>query len=263
MVRVSSDATPNSKLLEGNITMIHFTMKLCGISISATVNYEYTRDFCKDYIVDDCPSPDISITVTPEDIQEEDRLNLEAEARKNIPPRNYTIEYLEVLNLGRQCMIRLWPYKVVLFHSSAVALNGQVYLFSASSGVGKSYHTQLWLKNFPDCYILNGDKPLLHFTDKGIMVCGCPWQGKEGYGVNETLPLKAVCMLHRDSVNHIEQVSVDEAINEIMRQTNHTIAATRAEEEALIRGLSAVSVYRLGCNMDDEAAFVSRRAMEG
>ncbi len=242
--------------------MIEFTMELCGIRIAAKVNYEYTRDFCKDYIVADCDDPEISITVTHEDIQEENRLNLETEARKNIPPRNYSIEYLEVLNLGRQCMIRLWPYKVVLFHSAAVALNGEVYLFSASSGVGKSYHSQLWLKLFPECHILNGDKPLLHFTPEGVMVCGCPWQGKEDLGINETLPLKAVCMIHRDSVNHIERVTVDEALEEIMRQTNYAVAAPREEGEALIRGLDAVAVYRLGCNMDDEAAYVSRAAME-
>ncbi|MBQ0133769.1 MAG: hypothetical protein KBS46_01310 [Clostridiales bacterium] len=243
--------------------MIHFTMKLCGLTIAADVNYAYTRDFCRDYIVDDVENPDIAITVTEEDIREEDRLNLEAEAKKHIPPRNYTIEYLEVLNLGRQCMIRLFPYNIILFHSAAVVLNGEVYLFSASSGVGKSWHSQLWLKHFPECYILNGDKPLLHFTEEGIMVCGCPWQGKECLGVNEMKPLKAVCMIHRDTVNTIEKVTVDSAIGEIMKQANHTVAATRAEEEALIRGLSAVDVYRLGCNMDDEAAFVARRAMVG
>lgn len=239
--------------------MVEFTMTLAGVAIHATVNYEYTREFCKDYITDD--EPEIYITVTPQDIEDENRMNLETERIKNIPARNYTIEYLEVLNLGRQCMIRLWPYKIVLFHSAALVLNDEVYLFSASSGVGKSWHSGLWLKLFPDCYVLNGDKPLLRFTDEGITVNGCPWQGKECLGVNETKPLKAVCMIHRDSTNHIERVSVDEDIEEILKQTNHTIAATRAEEEALIRGLSAVAVYRLGCNMDDEAAIVSHAAM--
>ena len=239
--------------------MIEFTMTLAGVAIHASVNYEYTRDFCKDYITDD--EPEIYITVTPQDIEDENRMNLEAEAKKHIPPRNYTIEYLEVLNLGRQAMIKLWPYKIVLFHSATIALNGQVYLFSASSGVGKSWHSGLWLKLVPDCHILNGDKPLLRFTEEGITVNGCPWQGKENLGVNETLPLKAVCMIHRDSVNHIERVTVEEAHDEILRQTNHTIAATREEEWELIRGLEAVEVYRLGCNMDDEAAWVSYAAM--
>lgn len=239
--------------------MVEFTITLAGVAIHASVNYEYTKEFCKDYITDD--EPEIYITVTPQDIEDENRMNLETEAKKHIPPRNYSIEYLEVLNLGRQCMIRLWPYKIVLFHSAAIALDGQVYLFSASSGVGKSTHMNLWLKLFPDCYVLNGDKPLLRFTDEGITVNGCPWQGKECLGVNQTLPLKAVCMLGRDTVNHIERVTVDEAIEEIMRQTNHTIAATREEEEALIRGLSAVEVFRLGCNMEDEAAYVSYGAM--
>ncbi len=239
--------------------MVEFTMTLAGVAIHATVNYEYTRDFCKDYITDD--EPEIYITVTEKDIQDEDRWNLEAEAKKHIPPRNYTIEYLEVLNLGRQCMIKLWPYRICLFHSAAIAFRGEVYLFSASSGVGKSFHINKWLRLFPGSYVLNGDKPLLRFTEEGISVNGCPWQGKECLGVNETLPLKAVCMLGRNAKNVIQRVTVDEAIDDIMKQTNHTIAATRAEEEALIRGLEAVKVYRLGCNMDDEAAYVSYWAM--
>ena len=41
-------------------------------------------------------------------------------------------------------------YKRQVLHSSAIAVDGNAYLFSAHSGTGKSTHTSLWLDHFKD-----------------------------------------------------------------------------------------------------------------
>ena len=95
------------------------------------------------------------------------------------------------------------------------------------------------------------------------MACGNPWRGKEGYGVSEMLPLEAICIVERDTVNHIEEISCDESLRDLIRQ------AYRPEDGALlIKAIQlignvgeSVRLYRLGCNMDPEAALVSSAAM--
>ena len=49
-----------------------------------------------------------------------------------------------------------------VLHASAVAVDGNAYLFSARSGTGKSTHTSLWLDHFKDrALIINDDKPCI------------------------------------------------------------------------------------------------------
>ena len=51
--------------------------------------------------------------------------------------------------------------------------------------------------------MINDDKPLLRFTDDGVIVHGTPWDGKHHLSTKCSAPLKAIVELSRSEVNHI------------------------------------------------------------
>jgi hypothetical protein len=171
--------------------------------------------------------------------------------------------YLETLAVYRKIVERLLDYDVLLFHGSAVAVDGQAYLFAATSGTGKTTHTNLWTKNIPKAYVVNGDKPLLKINDDGVTVYGTPWQGKENYGRNISVPLKAVCQLERSDTNHIEPITIKESLPMLFQQSyrpNDIDSMNKTIELINKLGMNT-KLYRLGCNMQDEAAFVAYEGM--
>ena len=113
--------------------------------------------------------------------------------------------------------------------------------------------------------MLNGDKPLLRVETDRVLACGTPWRGKEQLGRNEMLPLEAICFLERDEVNHIEAVSLHDALPSLIAQTNRP-----TEPQAVMHTLELIGrvggmarLYRLGCNMEPEAAHISYHALFG
>ena len=156
-------------------------------------------------------------------------------------------------------------YNVLLFHASAIALDGTGYLFTAKSGTGKSTHARLWRETFgARAVMVNDDKPLLKFDGDSILICGTPWDGKHRLSANLSVPLNAVCLLSRGETNRIEPVSASEAFPFLLQQTyrpdtpEHT-----ARTLSLVNRLSHSRVFRLFCNMDPDAARVSYEGMRG
>lgn len=145
-----------------------------------------------------------------------------------------------------------------------IAVDGIGYLFTAKSGVGKSTHTRLWREQFGDrAVMINDDKPLLRITAEGVTAYGTPWNGKHHLSTNTAVPLKAVCVLGRGGINHIEPADKKDVYPLLCQQSY------RASDPAgmlltlkLIEQLcSAVPLYRLSCNMDPEAALVAYQGM--
>ena len=89
-------------------------------------------------------------------------------------------------------------YDTILFHGSAVAVDGIGYLFTAKSGTGKSTHTRLWRELFGErAVMLNDDKPLIKVSENGIIVYGTPWDGKHRLSTNTFVPLKGICFMSK------------------------------------------------------------------
>ena len=82
--------------------------------------------------------------------------------------------------VGEAFYARLLQYDGMLLHASCVEKDGKAYLFSAKSGTGKSTHTHLWLRAFPDSRIINDDKPAVRRMDGTFYACGTPFSGKNG-----------------------------------------------------------------------------------
>lgn len=243
--------------------MIDFAMELAEIPFGVRCQFASTKQFCREYLTEDTPR--FSVEVTPEDLIREQEIARQQDIRDGIPVQTYTQEYLETIALYRKIAEPLLQYHCIIFHGAVVALDGEGYLFTAKSGTGKTTHIKLWTDNILNSYILNGDKPLLKVDNGVIIVCGTPWRGKENYGVNQNLPLKALCILERSKENHISEISPQEAFPILFQQCHHVDDVACMEQIIGLLGMlsHSVGLYRLGCNMEAEAAWVSYQAMGG
>lgn len=235
--------------------MTDFTVSMAGIPFGVSALHPQTLSFCRDYLTTEPPA--FTLTISQDDLDRERERSTEPEAAR------WSDRYLETLVLLRKLSDALISYDALLFHGSAVAVDGKAYIFTAPSGTGKTTHTRLWLARVPGAHVLNGDKPFLRVDGDRVLVCGNPWRGKERYGVNEILPLAAICLLERAEENRIEAIGPDAALGTLIRQSyrpDDTALFLRALQLVGAIGQSA-RLYRLGCNMESEAADVSAAAM--
>lgn len=173
-------------------------------------------------------------------------------------------EECEYAWMGLAFSAKLWKYQAVTIHASAVAVDGNVYLFSADSGVGKTTHTQLWLRRFPNAFILDDDKPVIRLTERGLMVYGTPFSGTSEENRNMGLPLASLTFLERDDHNWIKRLDDKAASVEWLRY----ISKSRKPDHALTKltlldhVLKSVPVCRMGCTVDDKAAEMAYQFIE-
>ena len=239
--------------------MVKFTVCFAEKIISVESVYEATRDFCRDYL-SDAEDADIHIVTSPIDIEAERKKSEEERRLEGLVPYEFSKEYLETLALYRKIATALCEFGIILFHGSALSVDGEGYIFTARSGTGKSTHTRLWRKVLRErVEMINDDKPLVKISDNEITVFGTPWCGKHGIGANISAPLKAIAVLERSKENSIAEISRYEALPKLLAQTYRP-----KDKEALRTVLSLVDklasilpIYRLSVNMEDEAAEVA------
>ncbi|MBP3595665.1 MAG: hypothetical protein J6J12_04740 [Oscillospiraceae bacterium] len=244
--------------------MRNFTISLAGFCVEINSIFETTRIFCRDYLCEGVP--EFSVTISPENITFEREKSAKEDLLEGIPVRQFSDEYLETLAVYRKICAKLLERETLLFHGSAIAVDGVAYLFTAKSGTGKSTHTALWRQVFKDrAVMINDDKPLLKLTSDGVLVCGTPWNGKHGLGCNKMVPLKAICILERAEQNTIHPVDAAEALPMLLQQSFRTGTpnGTVLLFDILDKLTKRVPLYRLGCNMDPQAAVVSYEGMKG
>ena len=236
------------------MNMTEFMIEVAGCRVAVSALYENTRNFCSDYLCDG--TPDFSVELTEEDLAEERKRSEEV----------HTDLYLETIALQRKLTEVLFSRNILLFHGSAVAVDGACYIFTAKSGTGKSTHTRFWREVFGErAVMVNDDKPFLSISKEGITVCGTPWNGKHHLGTNIQVPLKAICILERGEKNRIEAITAKEALP-ILLQQSHRPGNPRwmGKYLDLLDGLAnGTAFYWLQCNMSPEAALVAYRTMSG
>ena len=225
---------------------------IADIIVDMNVRFPKLRNQSKDYIYDGERQTDVAINLSEE---------FYSVAQQENPHLDY--EMIEYIWMGARYYNALIDYDGMLLHSSCVVKDNKAYLFSAPCGTGKSTHTQIWLKRYPDAYILNDDKPALRIKKDGVYAFGTPFSGKTDLNVNKGVPVGGICILDRDTTNHIEKISADDALFNILNQT-----VRPAQSEAMDKMLTTldtilrnVPVYRLYCDMELEAAEVSYNGM--
>lgn len=243
--------------------MCEFMMEIAGKRVAVTCSFEKTRDFCGEYLTSDGPA-DFSVRVRRDDVYAElEKSRLEAEV-EGIPFEKLSAYDYEQSALYRKLAEKLLEYDTLLFHGSAISVDGEAYLFTAASGTGKSTHTSLWRQTFGDrAVMVNDDKPLLRMEDGQVWVCGTPWNGKHGLGTKITVPLKGLCILERAEKNSIHPVTLPEVLPLLMQQSYRprNPATVHLVLNLLSKLSNSTGLYRLGCNMDPEAAAVAYQGM--
>ena len=195
---------------------MEFTVCLVGKNISVTSLYDEVYELCSDYLTD--ASADMNVKVTPEDIAYEKIVNIRESQIEGIPVVDYPDSYLETLAVYRKIVTNMLDFDTFLMHGAVVAVGDKAWLFTAPSGTGKTTHINLWLKNIPGSYVVNGDKPLIHIGDE-CTVYGTPWSGKEGMNRNIGVKLCGIVILNRGEDNKIEQVPMSKILPTLIQQS--------------------------------------------
>ncbi len=237
--------------------MYRTTITLAGLTIAIEHNFERFRDFAKDFITD-FDVVDFTVSVSNEDIETERKL-VEKQKQQDGQAFSYTDAMLEETAVYRKIADNLIKYNAVVFHGSAVAVGEKAVLFTALSGVGKTTHTKLWLKNIKDSFVVDGDKPILRFMNDTLYVCGTPWNGKERMGCNKNVPLTSICKINRSETNRIERANPSAFIPTLLEQMHRTDYAKQIR--ILEQIAKTIPFYDLYCNMEDDAALLSFREM--
>ena len=232
-------------------------LKVADVNIEIELRYDKTIKQSEAYEAD-FEKCNVSIKI-PDDSFEE----LKAETPY------VSVEDVEYVYTGAAFYEALLHFNGFMLHSSGVVVDGYAYLFSADPGTGKSTHTDLWVKFFGSdrAKIINDEKPAIRMMDDEIYVYGTPWSGKTDQNLNMRVPLGAIVFLERSEHNHIERIEPKEAIPLILQQTIRP-----REQDVMIKlldmldkVLSNIKLYRLGCDISEEAVRVSYNGinMEG
>lgn len=178
------------------------------------------------------------------------------ENRKKAP--NLSRDDIAYIGYGARFARKLLRKDGFVLHSSAVAYEGNAYLFSADSGTGKSTHTAFW----QDCFgkdkavIINDDKPALIERNGIFYAAGTPFSGKTDLSEDITVPVKALCFIYRSEKNEIRKLDVSEILDLIMAQA--MVPPDREEYalflEILDRFLKKVPIYSFGVTYSAESA---------
>ena len=214
--------------------------EVAGLTVQVSGQCDFVSALCADYICD--AHPQLTVELTCAD------------------PLSQSIELL------RQVNDRLIEQDTFLMHCSALALDGDGYLFAAHSGTGKSTHAAMWRRAFGDrVTMINDDKPFVRVSEDGAEVFGSPWKGKHNLGCNSSAKVKALCFLKRGERDRILPISAEQALEHIFDQlpryqkAEHTIRLL----ELVDKLLTTIPLYLLECTPTPRAAQVALDGMNG
>ena len=129
-----------------------------------------------------------------------------------LKPADYKTAQEEVFHTIR--LIFLYTaaqHDMFVIHSASILYKDKTWLFSASSGTGKSTHASLW-KNLYHTPCINGDLNLLAITETNVEVRGIPWCGTSGISDNKTYPLGGIILLQQYWEDKIQPLTQAEKI---------------------------------------------------
>lgn len=236
-------------------------IRIGELRVKADPKYDPTLSRMKKYLCDDTKDPDIVIKASDEFIE-----------KKHIENPHLSIGECEYVWLGASLFEQLPDHDAFMLHASAIVEDvgeGSAFLFSAPSGTGKSTHTSMWMKAFPEkkLYIINDDKPIIyHDAPSGkYKAAGSPFSGTDDKSENRTADIKGICFLSRGEKNMIKRIPPGNAVSLILSQTLRP-----RDRERMIRFLDLVDgllkcvpAYVMRCLPDTDAALMSYETMNG
>jgi len=131
---------------------------------------------------------------------------------KNVPQPELSWSSVELSAIGALIADKMTNYDRVALHGSAVAVDGDGYLFVAPSKIGKSTHAAWWRKLLGDhAVMINDDMPYLWLRNDTLYLCNNFDEGKHHLGCNACVPLKAVFRLVRGDKSALQKLTMVDA----------------------------------------------------
>ncbi len=224
---------------------------LCNLIVDIDARCERLERLGKPYETDIEGKADITI-VLPENILDELHKRYSYLSRDEVA----------FLATGTLFNYRITAFNGIMLHSSAIAMDGRAYLFTAHSGTGKSTHTSLWKEVFGDkVTYINDDKPVVRELDGKFFAFGTPWSGKTDLNNNICVPVAAVVFLERAEKNSIEAVDpftqpiAIPLLEQVPRPKVPELA--KAMLDTADRLVTTVPIFKLRCNMEKDAVYTS------
>ena len=228
------------------MSMINFKIKIANIVLEVNAFYEFTKEYCKDFLSNE--EPNYVITLTKEDL-----IN---ESSENKDGKVYVSE--EISALYRKIADLFIERNILVMHGSAFKVGNNAFIVTAHSGVGKSTHVNL-LREYlgKDFEYINDDKPLLEVKDNELTLYSSPWNGKERRGNNTYAPLKSVIFLNRGITNAYKKLDNSGDIYFRLLSQIYLPRDKAKREEALTLIdilLKRISFYEINVNTDISSA---------
>lgn len=199
---------------------------------------------------------DIDITLSEEFLKAKQKLN-----------PHLSNDECEYIWTGSAFYSKLLDFNGFLLHASAVAMDNRAYLFSAKSGTGKSTHTSLWQEVYgaERAIIINDDKPAIRLLKDDFYVYGTPWSGKTNKNINTKVPLGAIIFIERSEENWIKKIDTKQALNLILNQTIRPQQVEKIDKLLILldKLLKVIPIYKLGCNISEEAVRLVKETIGG
>ena len=226
--------------------MLTFHLTIVNKVLKINAFNESTKRYCKDFLTDE--EPDYEIILTEEDLKNESFNSNNGQVYVNE----------EISALYRKIADLLVEDSIIVFHSSAISVDGNGFLITARSGVGKSTHSKLLEQYIGDSFkYINDDKPLLKVDADSVAIYSTPWNGKERRGNNISAPLKAIIFLNRGLINTYRKIDNKEEIYIKMLSQIYLPKEKSKREKALKIAdtlLKKVNFYEINVTKDVESA---------
>ena len=146
-------------------------------------------------------------------------------------------------------------HNMAVIHSASILYKEKAWLFSGSSGTGKSTHTNLW-KEYKKVPLINGDLNLITIENEVAVVHGLPWCGTSKISDTKSYPLGGIVLLRKSLDNHIETLTPDSKTL-LISQRFISPAWTVPQLQANLSVAKAISekvlITKLHCTKEKEA----------
>ena len=231
--------------------------KLADLVIDLKNEYDFLAKQCAEYGYEGNAAPELTVCVT------EDEIRRERDLSRNIP---YPAGYLESICAYRKLCLQLPRFDGFLLHGSVISCGRKGIAFLARSGVGKTTHTMLWKQVYGDAVtIINGDKPIVRFSDGVPYAYGTPWAGKEKLQRNARVPLTDICFVERGTENAVLPIKPEDRLTALMQQILIPSDPMMAMKtlELLDALLSSCRVWVIRCNISPDAAILAHNTILG
>lgn len=157
--------------------------------------------------------------------------------------------------LGHLFYEAVMHFEGIVVHASTIVYNGKAVTFTAPSGTGKSTHTELWKKYYPETININDDMPTVRLIDDRFYAFGTPWCGKTTINKNMSAPLHAMVFIERADECSISEITPMEAFVRMMREL--PISPFKGQSDLMMSVMnklfSKVPAYLLKCNISKDA----------